>query len=163
MKILKKSQLFLFPLLLLLFTFAPVGNQVLAADPPTNNATAQVGVTIGSCGDPFGAWNKIAGGKLHSASAGLGAIECLAAGIINFLLEIAWIIAAIYVAISGIKYQLSAGNPGARTKAMASLNTAIIGFVLILCVFALLNFFLSFIEYQAFLKAPPDYSPLPNP
>ena len=161
MKILKKLSIFIPFLFLLLFAFAPTGNQVIAADPVTtpNNANEQVGNIIsdkdesGACKDPFKIWKEdIASGKLHSASAGLGAIECLVAGIINFLLELAWIIAAIFVAISGIKYQMSAGNPAARTKAMASLNAAIIGFALVLCVFAALNFFLAFIEYQSFIQ-----------
>jgi len=66
-----------------------------------------------------------------------------------FLLELGWIVAIIMVMISGIKYMTSSGNPEARTKAVKSLSTSVIGFVILATFWSLLRFFLAFIEYQS--------------
>ncbi len=66
--------------------------------------------------------------------------------ITNFLLELGWIVAAIMIMISGIKYMLSAGNPDARGKAVKGLYTSVVGFVILLAFWALFNFFTAFIE-----------------
>ena len=66
--------------------------------------------------------------------------------ITNFLLELGWIVAAIMIMVSGVRYMLSAGNSDARGKAVKSLYTSVIGFVIILTFWAFFNFFTAFIE-----------------
>ena len=90
--------------------------------------------------------------ELSKVSTGLGMVECIIWGIIDFLLEMAWFVAALMIMISGIKYMGSAGNPGARESATKSLSSSVLGFASILMVYAVFNFFLSYIEYNAFVN-----------
>ena len=60
--------------------------------------------------------------------------------VVNFLLFYAWLIALIFIVISGIRLVFSAGNEEVVSKARTSLNNAIIGFILILVSFVLINF-----------------------
>ena len=61
-------------------------------------------------------------------------------------------ISALIVAYSGIKYMTSNGISEAQTKAIRSMNAALMGFALIFLVYAGLNFFLDFVEYNAFTE-----------
>lgn len=60
--------------------------------------------------------------------------------IINFLLSWAWLISLVFIVWSGIQMTFSGGNEETLTKAKASLSNAVIGFIIIMIAFVLLNF-----------------------
>jgi len=75
---------------------------------------------------------------------------CILYGVMGLLLALGAITAAIFIAISGISYMTSAGNPTKQTNALKGLNTAIIGFALLITAYASFNFFTDFMEYDAY-------------
>jgi len=59
--------------------------------------------------------------------------------IINFLLSWAWLVSILFIVVSGIRMVLSGGNEERLSSAKASLSNAIIGFILILLSFVIIN------------------------
>ena len=66
--------------------------------------------------------------------------------LINFLLFYAWLFALVFIVVSGIRLVFSAGNEEVVSKARTSLNNAIIGFILILVSFVLINFVIAILS-----------------
>jgi hypothetical protein len=60
--------------------------------------------------------------------------------IVNTLLSWAWLVSIVMIVWSGFQMVMAAGNEEALSKAKASLTNAILGFVLILISFVLVNF-----------------------
>lgn len=63
--------------------------------------------------------------------------------VINLLIFIAGIIAVIYILIGGIRYVLSNGDSGAAKKARDNILYALIGLVVAIMAYAIVNFVLS--------------------
>ena len=59
--------------------------------------------------------------------------------IINFLLSWAWLVSMLFIVISGIRMVIAQGNEEDLAVAKAGLSNAIIGFILILLSFVILN------------------------
>ena len=59
--------------------------------------------------------------------------------VINFLLSWAWLISILFIVYSGIRMVLAGGNEERLSTAKTSLNHAIVGFVIILVSFILIN------------------------
>lgn len=73
---------------------------------------------------------------------GYGNIACLPyflKNIINGFLAFAGVVAVILICLSGIRMIVSSGDPGKIEQAKKSLNFAIIGFVIILLSFVIVN------------------------
>ncbi|HTL39340.1 MAG TPA: hypothetical protein VL306_00805 [Methylomirabilota bacterium] len=60
--------------------------------------------------------------------------------IINFLLSWAWLISTFLIVVSGFKMVFAAGNEEAISSAKTSLSHAIIGFIIIMLSFLIVNF-----------------------
>jgi len=73
-------------------------------------------------------------------------ISCAMEKITSFLLEIALGVSALIVAISGIRYTMSAGDPKKQQDAIRAINAAIIGFILLMLFMSLFNFVLTFFD-----------------
>lgn len=59
--------------------------------------------------------------------------------IVNFLLSWAWLISILFIVVAGIQMVMAGGNQETLTKAKTSLSHAIVGFIIILCSFVLIN------------------------
>lgn len=59
--------------------------------------------------------------------------------VINFLLSWAWLISILLIVISGFRMVFSAGNEERVSQARTSLSQAILGFIIILISFVMLN------------------------
>lgn len=65
--------------------------------------------------------------------------------LINFLLSVAWLVSILFIVVSGVRMILAQGNEESLTKAKASLSNAIIGFIIILTSFIILNLVVGFL------------------
>lgn len=65
--------------------------------------------------------------------------------IINYLLSFAWLVSVLFIVISGVRMILAQGNEEALTTAKASLTNAIVGFIIILTSFIVLNLVVGFL------------------
>ena len=80
--------------------------------------------------------------ELYEA-AGCGAVDTMddtVRTVVNTLLYIAGILAGIMIIYSGLKMTLSAGDSGAVTKAKQTLIYAIVGLVIAILAYAIVNF-----------------------
>jgi cytochrome bd-type quinol oxidase subunit 2 len=57
----------------------------------------------------------------------------------NFACTIAGVVAALMIIIGGVQYMASGGNPGLQNDAKDRITKAIIGLVLLFCVYLILN------------------------
>jgi hypothetical protein len=78
----------------------------------------------------------------------LGNIVCGVWDAANFFMY-GELIIVLYMVYAGIMYMLAAGDPKKQQAAMKVLNTAIIGFVLVLIIISLIHFARSFLEFDA--------------
>jgi len=70
----------------------------------------------------------------------------LAQNIFRFVLEISFAIIALFVVIGGIKLLLAAGNPGNIKSAKDMIQGAIVGLIIILCSWLIVNTVLYFLS-----------------
>jgi len=68
-----------------------------------------------------------------------GQLGSLVARIINWAVAIAGLLAIIFIIISGYQYMVSAGDPGQAKNAMGNLTFAIIGLVVVLVAYLIIN------------------------
>ncbi|MFA7308969.1 MAG: hypothetical protein WC045_02745 [Patescibacteria group bacterium] len=117
-----------------------------------NDVYEYVGPTKISCSstDPFSVFKELTGGAtpITEVDKALNGIACLGLSLVNFLSEMAVLVAAIYITISGIKYQTSSGDPKKQQAAISALQAALIGFALSLSFVAIINYALNFIEFD---------------
>jgi len=88
----------------------------------------------GLTGEIFNPLNTALGG-----SADNGQLGSLVARIINWAVAIAGLLAIIFIIISGYQYMTSVGDPGQAKNAMGNLTFAIIGLVVVLTAYVIIN------------------------
>ncbi|MBR3180551.1 hypothetical protein IKF63_00530 [Candidatus Saccharibacteria bacterium] len=64
--------------------------------------------------------------------------------VVNLLLYLVGVVTIVMIIVSGIKMTTSAGNPGAVQKAKMTLLYAIVGLVIAILAYAIINFVLDF-------------------
>jgi len=84
--------------------------------------------------------SSICKSEIHPNEQGMTHVISL---IINIMIYIAGIIAVIVIVMSGIKFASSRGDSGATKKAQATLFHAVIGLVIVVMAFAIVNFVFS--------------------
>jgi hypothetical protein len=145
MKLKKIPLLFLVFLFLFITLFSAVGAK--AADP---NAFA-----VNSCTDIFsvikGINTRAAGGQITGAWDIFGQAECITWAIISFLLEMGTIVAAFFIIIGSIKYMLAVGNSTKQKAAVGTINSAVIGFALLMVSWSGFSYFVHFMEYNSYV------------
>jgi hypothetical protein len=67
-----------------------------------------------------------------AAGSGIGAVRSFAARIANYVTALAATIAVLFIAINGVKYTASNGNPGKQMEAKNGLVSAAIGLAIAL-------------------------------
>lgn len=70
----------------------------------------------------------------------LKCIPCLVGNVVNFGLIIAGIAAAGFIILSGIKFMLSGGDPVKVSQARKTMTMAIIGLVIVVLSYTIINF-----------------------
>lgn len=80
------------------------------------------------------------------ATAGGTAVMCVLQRVLLFLLQIAFIIAIIFLIIGGFRYIISQGDEDAVAQARATIVNAIIGIILIVFAWYLMNFVLGLVQ-----------------
>jgi len=83
-----------------------------------------------------------AGIQAPSALGGPATVGELATRVTNLLLGIAGVVSVIFIIIGGIQYASSAGNEQGTTKAKDTITNAVIGLVISVLAFAIVNFLL---------------------
>uniref|UniRef100_A0A7C4R5Z6 Uncharacterized protein n=1 Tax=candidate division CPR3 bacterium TaxID=2268181 RepID=A0A7C4R5Z6_UNCC3 len=68
------------------------------------------------------------------------------------LISVGAFVAIFYIITGGIKYMLAAGNPTKQAEATKTLNSAIIGFALLITAASFFVFFIKLIEYDRFTE-----------
>ena len=74
-----------------------------------------------------------------------GTIKKPVVRVVNLLLYLVGIVSVVMVIVSGIKMTTSAGNPGAVQKAKTTLIYAVVGLVIAVLAYAIINFVLDFV------------------
>ena len=72
--------------------------------------------------------------------------------IINFLLSWAWLISIFMIVVSGIRMVISRGNEEAISQAKTSLQYAILGFIVIMVAFVVVNFVVALLTGEGSLN-----------
>lgn len=90
------------------------------------------------------AGGKVSGAKCLDANGNIRSpVSLTIQNVINLLLYIAGILAVIYILIGGIRYVLSNGDSSAATKGRNNVIYALIGLVVAILSYAIVNFILS--------------------
>jgi hypothetical protein len=80
-------------------------------------------------------------------SFGGGSLQTLVRSVINVLLIIAGVVAVVYLIIGGYQYVTSAGNAEQAAAGRTTVLNAIIGLVIILAAFLVINFVMQQIQF----------------
>ncbi len=81
--------------------------------------------------------------QVENANKGGVTIMGTAENVINAIFGIVGIIAVVVIVIGGVQYATSAGDPGKATKGKNSIMGGVIGLIITLLSFAIVNFVLS--------------------
>ncbi|MBI3494824.1 hypothetical protein HY004_02475 [Candidatus Saccharibacteria bacterium] len=97
----------------------------------------------GSEKDCVNAGGKVSGDKCVDANGhATNAVSLMIKNIINLLIYIAGIIAVIIIVIAGMRFVTSNGDSGATSKARNEIIYAVVGLVIAIMAYALVNFIL---------------------
>ena len=97
----------------------------------------------GSEKDCVNAGGKVSGDKCVDGSGhATNAVSLMIKNIINLLIYIAGIIAVLIIVVAGMRYVTSNGDTGATSKARNEIIYAVVGLVITIMAYALVNFIL---------------------
>jgi hypothetical protein len=78
-----------------------------------------------------------------SPAGGIGAVTAFAAQLTDYVTAIAASIAVLFIAINGLRWTTSGGNPGRQAEAKAGLTSAVVGLALAVSANLIVNLVLS--------------------
>lgn len=78
--------------------------------------------------------------KIADSIPNTGASNISATNIINYLLYAGGIAAVVMIIVAGLQMSSSAGNPSAVTKAKNTMTMAIVGLIIMILAYAIVNF-----------------------
>jgi amino acid transporter len=111
---------------------------IIAAMPVSVSAQPAQGFNNSNPLPSGGFFTQLLGCSANTSSPAL----CLLRSALSFLLAVAFIIAVIFLVIGGYRYVTSQGNEDSIEKAKGTITSAIIGIVLIVTAYFILNFIL---------------------
>lgn len=99
-----------------------------------------------------GAWSGVCVSDKHPDVATIQGFQCLAANILSYFLTMVGIVAFLMFVVSGVRVLLSGGNSQTVDKAKSSMTFAVIGLVVALSSFIVLNLIAEFTGVKTILN-----------